>query len=484
MQYMTLFQRMGLAGLLALMVAVFGQTALTLDDRWGTRGEAYSHGYVLLLLCLYLLYRVRQRIWSAPVGRAWWALPLLAAASMVWLAGHLTETRILQQAILPVLPLAVIAAYCGPAMARAAAFPFLLLYTVMPLWDVLVPPLQYVTVAVCEALLHWVDIPTHIQDTYIHIPAGTLHVAEGCAGLSYLLIGATLAAMQAHLHCHRMTRQLAVLALGVFTGLLCNWIRVFTLVVIAEESNMRSPIIADHEMLGWVVFALLLLPFFMISRRLEDNSPPTQSAPTSQPAMLPASRWVLTGLLLVSGPALAYWAMQWPATSPHQALPATLAGQPLGAPGLAWQPGFTGAEPVLHGGYGPRDAGVDLHVYVYPRQVQGKELAYYSNTIAEGRHWRALVDKAHPSAAPTREAVLSDRGGRTLLVHYWYNIGRWRTTSLLEAKALQLLAFLEGRQDATLVALASPCQSSMQCEQARERLNAFSAALPAELGNH
>src|SRR5947207_6678484 len=70
----------------ACLLWVFWPSLGPLSDRWG-HDPQYSHGYLVPLFSLYLLWSRRDLLAAAESRPSWWGLPLLAAGLALRFAG-------------------------------------------------------------------------------------------------------------------------------------------------------------------------------------------------------------------------------------------------------------------------------------------------------------------------------------------------------------------------------------------------------------
>src|SRR5262245_49741195 len=83
-----LLSREVLAGgaVLGALLWVYWPTLASLMTRWGTDPQ-YSHGYLVPLFAVYLLWARRDRLGDASLQPSWWGLPLLLLGLGVSFAG-------------------------------------------------------------------------------------------------------------------------------------------------------------------------------------------------------------------------------------------------------------------------------------------------------------------------------------------------------------------------------------------------------------
>ena len=109
-----------------------------------------------------------------------------------------------------------------------------------PVWDLLVPYLQWLTANAVTFLLNLTGIPAVLQGTQIWVPAGTFDVIPACSGISQLIVGTMAGALFAYIN--RLGRKAAiwVVAAAVGISLLVNTLRVYTVVVIGQLTECST----------------------------------------------------------------------------------------------------------------------------------------------------------------------------------------------------------------------------------------------------
>ena len=424
-----------------------------------------------------------------------WALAIvpLVALTGLWLVATILNVGVVQQAALPILltcwGLSVFGLGAAGVLLPVTAT-FLL---AIPFWEVLIPPLQLLTIVVNEILLFLVRIPADVQGEIITIPAGSFQVAESCAGLIYFMVAMVVGVLYAHLFVKRWRIRLAILALAATTALVSNWVRVLGLVIIGHLTDMQSSLMTGHHTYGWIIFTIALVPFFVLARRVEqwfavrsepvaDQGLPHGALPTSTDEPIDADdaglgglwssrdailrRAILTSAVALIGPVLyfGYGSLPESGAAGYEVAALTDAGsswevtpESLERP-FTWQPNFTGAAERQTASLTDGEAQVYLDQFTYRDQVQGAELIQGANRIAP----RDLVlqERVNGPVDRTgrfvREAVVQTEQG-PILVWYWYRVAGVDTSSPALAKLLELVAFVRRHREAELIALSSPC---------------------------
>ncbi len=472
----------GFAGLATLGTA-YTPTLISLHEKWSINGH-YSHGYLMLALVLWFVWHRRGELVAA-VGRPCWpAVLALFAESALWLVFDLVQVQILQQLILPVIAWTWLLVVLGWRAARLLMLPIAFVYFAIPVWDFLIMPLRELTVWVNSALLDLMGIPAYIEGTYVTLAVGTFYVAGGCSGLSYLLTSLLLAAVYGSLYVHRWSRRLVLVGISIAMGLVCNWIRVFGLVLIGHWTQMQSGMIAEHGFYGWLLYALMLPGYLWVAGRLEDGGPPAAVAVgphtgNSRSGSLPAV--LLATALGAAGPATVSLVqfVQVPENNSVARWPDIPGWQRTGQPEFGFEPEYVGFDDARIEGWRHEQTGasVDTLTLTYRVQRQGKELVSDLNRIAPEQDTlleRTIgAETAGLQHAVTETLVDSDR--RLVLVWSWYDIRGRRETSPIAAKLAQVTTFFKGGA-VRLVTVTSDCVTE-SCTDTRDRLAAVASAL-------
>ncbi len=483
--------------LLLLLLAALGyrDTFLHVIQNWNQwrNGEYYAHGYLVVLVSVFLILRERRRLLVMTPCPQPAALTGIAACSLLWMVAGVTGVLLVQTALLLPLVLFIMWATLGPRIARQLFVPVFILFFAMPVWAIFTPVLQDFTVHAVYALTRLAGIPALRNDYLIVLPSGQLAIEESCSGLSYLLAALTLGMLYGYLYYRRTAARLAVVMISGAAAILANILRIFIVVIVAYRTEMQHPLIYHHYNLGWYLFGGLVLVLLVLDILLQRRQPPVAAAEAERPATIcrydawqRGGIYGIAALLVTSGPLLS-WQVEndaTPAAASTIRLPAGSDGwRGPAATDDRWSPVFHGANDVLRVYY---RGNTQVYVYLgfYARQHQGRELVYDLNTISDDRYWRqtytpARLIESGGSAVTETRLVSSD--GQQRLVWYWYRVAGHRTTDRLMAKLWQALGLVTHSQQAAVIALASDVVADT--DTARANLQQFLAAMGTALAS-
>ncbi|AFU98958.1 exosortase/archaeosortase family protein [Simiduia agarivorans] len=426
---------------------------------WGKFSETYAHGYMVLACTLYLLYERHQQdgAFAAAAAKYETFLAMMTCVAMggLFVLADYVQVRIVMLLLMPALLFAWVYGVFGGAAARATIIPIGLLYTAIPFWEVLSVPLRVVAVAVTEFGLEILQIPAYIDGFKIELAYGVLEVAHGCSGLVYLLTSLALSIIMAALYFPLFTQRVMIVLAACVVGVVANWVRIYSLVLIAHYSKMESALVYDHEFYGWVVYlAFFGLFMFVLMRRAASGAETSEAAP--EPDSQAIKTRVIAAVLLSASLAVSTLIISRVLNSPD--VPA--------ASGRFTMPGFRplhAPEPsVRFLGYDEYSAwegslsGIPVRtdLLLYFKQEQGKELAYYLNDIALREE--VAVRTTNIDGFNVKQLYGALRGR---LVAWQYRVGGYATTHSLKLKLYEALNGLTGESVSALHTLSYLCKS-------------------------
>lgn len=495
------------AALLLPLLAFFG-TAHSIVAIW-QRSDTYAHGYLILPVSLWLIWRRRAELQSRPARPYWPALPALLGCGALWLLAGYGEVQIVRQyALAAMLPLAALA-ILGPAVVRPIAFPLCFLLLTVPFGDSLIAPLVDVTANLTVAALRLTGVPVLREGSFITIPSGNWLVAEACSGLRYLIASFTLGCLYAHLTYRTRWRQCLFVGFAVLMPVAANGARAYLIVMIGHLSGMRLAVGVDHLIYGWLFFGLVMLLMFWCGgfwrqpaadAAVASPPPPappigtTSSAYSASPsrelAMVAAVAlclgvWPAYAALTERGAAAFATAATAAAATTAQATAALdgfRAAAPAVAPFTDWTPAFGPPSAELSRWYAGAGQPVGLRALLYRQSKDGAKLISSGNRLlpenAPGWHlagtdWRDEAVSAGRTLRLRESRLSGPRGG--LLVWSWYWIGGHATSNDYVGKMLQIKEKMTSGKDVGVIIMIFSADDEKP-DAARAALRAFLAA--------
>lgn len=449
----------------------YRQTYLAMAEIWA-RSETFTHGFVVPLLSLWLIWRQRQRLARLVPRPNPWLLLLVGAMGLPWLLGHLAAVNAVTQLAATGMLVLVIVAALGVRVARAITFPLAFLFFAVPIGEFIMPRLMEWTADFTVLAVRFSGIPVYREGLSFIIPSGTWSVVEACSGVRYLIASLMVGTLFAYLNYRSPQRRIIFVGVSIVVPILANWLRAYIIVMLGHISGNTLAVGVDHLIYGWLFFGIVIMLMFYIGARWsEDDEPLPEPVATvaarAEDKLSFASRWGV-GIL-------ALFAVAWPVAAnmvieqndagaaPVLSLPpsATMGGWlPLAEAEADIVPAYENPPATVAAVYAKADLSVGLYVAYYRNQTYGQKLVTSTNTLVKSKdtRWKVVGQGVQPltdsqgavhartyDLAPGLTTATS--GAEHLTVWQWYWINGHLTASDAEAKVYTAWSRLTGKGD-------------------------------------
>lgn len=487
-----------LAGLLLVLLVAQHASYASMLAVW-QRSQTFAHGFIILPVSLWLLWRQRAELARLPRRPSASALPVLAGLCLLWLLAALANVSALLQYCAVLMIPAVVAASLGWRLAGAAAFPLAYLLLAVPFGEVFIPPLIDFTARFTVAALQLSGIPVFRDNNHFSLPSGNWDVVEACSGLRYVMASLALGALFAYLNYRSPRRRLLFLLISCALPVLANGVRAYLIVMIGHLSDLRLAAGIDHLIYGWLFFGLVSLLLFWFGAAWRDQPPdavpaPPRSADAAEPLAAPSNTrlaWVAAAAsaLMLSAPLASRGLLSEP---PPSASDGDLAVSDPAPPWrrvshspLTWQAPHAGHPHRYAASFSDGQHAVAVQLTWYPHQYPGAELLTPAEVPAGPGmpQWHEIANSERVVAVgaqylPVR-ATIMQAGANKLLVWRSYRLDGVTTASWQRIKWELAVAKLLRRPDdgAELMLASAFDEQSSDAAVAMQRL--LPALLPA-----
>lgn len=450
-----------------------------------TWAEERAHGFLVTAYCGWLLWSKRATLRLAGAVQ-WQTVAIGVASALLWAVAIVIGSRVIHQGAAALVLVAWGLSVFDAAAQRVIVVAGALFLLALPLWEVLLPFLQGVTIVVNHLLIGLFGIPADLQDNLIKFPFGTIEVAQSCAGLAFFSTAVTIGAIYAHHFLQHWRARTAAVVLAMALAMVSNWVRVFGLVYIGYSSKMQSPLMVDHNTYGWIIFAVVMVVYFWLTGRIERwdrrliANMPVAHVETASAHVATAASGQSTILVtaLVAFPLCAYFVLNlrgYPTnlSEPVAGVQRTVAQwstSPVPEGATRWKPAYRGEALRAAELRVPADTAkyrvVQIDRFGYEGAREGRELVGYGNNIADGKYvlQQGTVGPLDASLRTVNQAIVRDSTGAHL-AWYWYNVANVQTASPTKAKLLELISFIGRRTPSEVIVLSAPCDAK-DCNRA------------------
>ena len=449
----------GLAVLLT--VAVCHESALEIVGQW-QHSTVFSHGFAAVPVTVWLLWRGRQRIVAEPVSVSGKGLVWLLLCGAAWFAGRVVGAAVVGHFGMLGMIYGVIWSLVGDRRFRAMAGPLSFLVFGVPFGEALIPLLMDWTAATVVAGLRLSGIPVWQEGNNFSIPSGRWSVIEWCSGISYLSVSFFTGSVFAYITFTRWTKRALFVLISIALPIVANWVRAYTIVIVAHLSDNQLGVAVGHTALGWIIFGVFVFVVFGLGARWADPLPVPPMPARREGRTVPnrgGMAFAATLVAILVWPAMTYRLTSTDGGPPPQRnlLEAFLDGCERVTDGgpLDWP--YADAVHRIDGIYRCDGQEVGLLVAWYRGQRQGRELVSSANRRLVGdRWWTKPSRRVHQPAGKDAFHVLEQEfqaGQQRVVTRRFYWVAGWITTSDTMAKLLLGAARILDRGDDSAIVL-------------------------------
>ena len=242
-------------------LVAFGGGLLNIFDRWGNQPE-YSHGFLIPLVSLYILWEKRFVIVSDTSSSGWLGLPICLVALIGLGIGEVSALYILIHYSFILFLFGLAQLILGRA-ARHTIVPILLLGFAVPLpyflESALTAKLQLMSSSFGVEIIKFFEIPVYLSGNIIDMGGFQLHVVEACSGLRYLFPLASIGFIAAYFYQTAMWKRVLIFTSTIPITIFMNSVRIAATGLLVEKYGNASAEGFLHDFEGWVVFVISMI---------------------------------------------------------------------------------------------------------------------------------------------------------------------------------------------------------------------------------
>ena len=258
----------------SLIVALFATFILAYFPVWKSLVLAwsdsadYSHGFFIIPICLYILWRKKDVLAVIPAKPSQWGLVVVICSLLLYLFSCFAE--IVTLASLSLIPLiaGIILYLYGLRVLKEMAFPLFLFLFMIPIpsqiYSSMTIPLQLFVTKASVWLAALLGVPVYREGNIINLSDRTLQVVTACSGMRSMISLLTLSAIFGYFTLRSNMLRVALFFSGIPAAIIVNIMRVLIMVLAFHFSALDLTRGGVHTVFSMLIFfvALLLLAFF------------------------------------------------------------------------------------------------------------------------------------------------------------------------------------------------------------------------------
>jgi len=493
--------RAGVVGFLGLLIAlgVFGNALLELTNRW-SRQEEYSHGFLIPLVTVWLLWTRRDALRASIQQPAWVAPIVILLAMAMHAVGELSAIFIFSQLGFIVALIGLILGIGGYSLLRTALVPILFLLFAIPMPyfvdSAISFKLQLISSELGSYFIRMFQIPVYRDGNVIDLGNYKLQVVEACSGLRYIYPLLSLSFLAAYLFNAPLWQRALVFLSSIPLTIVMNGVRIGLVGVTVNHWGTQAANDVLHFFEGWIIFiacaGVLALGMYYLARMSGKSVfdvlylPKGASGRFQKREVKPGGQLPLVSSLLilcVAGLAVIHVSDRSeiiPDRSRFVAFPERI-GVWQGRASLMEpevERGLVGLDDYMLSDYrGPEGKTVNLYVAYYSSQRKG-ESPHSPIVCIPGDGWQITrIERKNYTGGgaefPLKRVVI-EKNSIKQIVYYWFDErGKKIADELLAKWYLFADAVVLNRTDGALVRITTQLYDGETEQDADQRLQTF-----------
>lgn len=212
-----------------MLLVCYAPTLRGMAEQWWNDADM-GHGFLVLPVALWIVWRRRKHWTELPPEPSWWGLAVLLGAAAIHLAAALGAGLFAASVAFLVSVAGMILCLRGFRLLRAWAFPLLLCIFMLPklavVYNQMTLPLQLLASRMAAGILSATGLGVIREGNILDIAGRRVEVEAACSGIRYLLALGFLGVVVAYISDPKPWMRTALLAAAVPLSILVNAVRV------------------------------------------------------------------------------------------------------------------------------------------------------------------------------------------------------------------------------------------------------------------
>lgn len=268
--------------IIVLFVLMYYFTLTDLISLW-LSNEDYGHGFFVIPITLYLIWRKREILSKLPLKPTKYGYGLLALWAVLYgvgLVGHISTILYLSMVVFPLASVATLISGSASLMILGPIVFMIFMFPVpSEIYTRVTNPLLLISTTASYHILHMIDIPVLQEGNLLTLSNYSMKVVQACSGIRSLLSIMALAFLMSSIMIKNRLIGSVFFLTSIPVAILGNILRITITALLAYYVSPRAAEGFAHTVAGITtfVFSFLLLYWFMefilwVSREKEPSS--------------------------------------------------------------------------------------------------------------------------------------------------------------------------------------------------------------------
>jgi len=248
-------------------------TLIWMWDRWYARDSYYSHGILIPVVSIILIWQMRWELAKIKKSSSGWGLPLIITGMAVHVFGVLMRVYFVSGFSMLLVLVGLILFFYGKAVFKKIMFPVLFLVFMIPVPLVIIVNISFkmkiFAAKIAAIVLNSSGIPAVREGSLIRMRHTQVVVDDVCSGLRSLISLMALGSIFAYWMKATLGRKLALFLTAIPIAVITNVLRIIFLACVAEIWGVKIAGGFLHDASGFLVFAGAFVLLYVMARVIE-----------------------------------------------------------------------------------------------------------------------------------------------------------------------------------------------------------------------
>jgi exosortase len=257
----------------ALILLIYSPTIWWMVDRWNAHDSYYSHGFLVPVVSLYILWIKREKIVNMRLRPVGWGLALILVGLIVHILSAFLRVYFSSAFSSLLVIVGFILYLCGWQMLKEVWFAIFFLVFMMPLPLVAIVGLTFklkiFAAYWANKVINAIGVRAILDGSIIKMSKTHVIVEDVCSGLRSLISLLALGAIIAYLSKLTRPRKVVVFAAAGVMAILANIVRIVFMALTSEIYGAKFTEGFLHTLSGLIVFVVALVGLLIVVKELE-----------------------------------------------------------------------------------------------------------------------------------------------------------------------------------------------------------------------
>lgn len=266
--------------IIALFILIYWPTFLWMKARFLETDSYYSHGFLVPLVFLFLIWTKREELKKSKIAPLTLGLFLLIPALLLHLIAYRWGINFISGFSFIIALFGLLLYLFGRDVTRHLTFALCFLVFMMPLPQVMIIHISFkmkiFAAQVATSIIKLFNIPSVRTGSIVQLPNTSLTIGDPCSGLRSLISLTALGALYAYLAKISKIRKIILFLFSIPLALFANAIRIVLLLIVAFIYGSEVATGKFHDFSGFLLFVIALIGLIIAGRILSwEKEKPT-----------------------------------------------------------------------------------------------------------------------------------------------------------------------------------------------------------------